>query len=83
VAAGASLIAAKETWDLHDWAAWTFSALMVVTLLICAARVTFRLNGDGVRADRPEIAASIHLNGGVWASRLSAFAFACLQRSVE
>jgi hypothetical protein len=45
VAAGASLIAAKETWDLHeqyDWAAWTFWALMVVMLLICAARVASR-----------------------------------------
>jgi hypothetical protein len=45
VAAGASLIAAKETWELHeqyDWADWTFWALVGVMLLICAARVAFR-----------------------------------------
>jgi cytochrome bd-type quinol oxidase subunit 2 len=45
VAAGASLIAAKETWELHEqyhWAEWTFWALVVLMLLICAARVAFR-----------------------------------------
>jgi len=45
VAAGASLIAAKETWDMHEqyeWAGWTFWALMAVMLLICAASVVFR-----------------------------------------
>jgi hypothetical protein len=45
VAAGASLIAVQETWDLHeryDWAEWTFWALVVVMLLICAARVAFQ-----------------------------------------
>jgi hypothetical protein len=44
VAAGASLIAAKETWELHEeyhWAEWTFWALMVAMLLICAGRVSF------------------------------------------
>ena len=46
VAAGASLIAAKETWDLHEqyhWADWTFWVLMVVMLLVCAASVSFRV----------------------------------------
>jgi hypothetical protein len=48
VAAGAFLIAAKETWDLHeqyDWADWSFWALVVVMLLVCAARVAFRSQG--------------------------------------
>jgi hypothetical protein len=46
VAAGASLIAVKETWELHEqynWADWTFWALVVVMLLICGARVSFRV----------------------------------------
>jgi hypothetical protein len=46
VAAGASLIAVKETWSLRDeyaWAEWTFWALLVVmfvlAVLVIAARV--------------------------------------------
>lgn len=45
VAAGAFLIAVKETWELHeqyDWAEWTFWALVVGMLLVCAARVATR-----------------------------------------
>lgn len=46
VAAGAFLIAAGETWDLHEqyhWQAWTFWALMVLMLILCAARVSLRV----------------------------------------
>ena len=46
VAAGASLIAVKDTWELHDqydWAEWSFWALIAAMLLLCAVRIAFRL----------------------------------------
>ena len=42
VAAGASLIAIKETWELHEqyeWPGWTFWALVAAMLLVCSARI--------------------------------------------
>ena len=46
VAGGASLIAVKETWELHEqyhWADWTFWALVAAMLFVCAARVSFQI----------------------------------------
>jgi hypothetical protein len=46
VAAGASLIAIKETWELHEhyeWPGWTFWALVGAMVLVCAVRVASRL----------------------------------------
>jgi hypothetical protein len=45
VAAGASLIAVKETWELHEayeWPQWAFWALAAGTLLACGAFTTAR-----------------------------------------
>jgi hypothetical protein len=47
VAAGASLIAVKETWELHEsyeWPEWVFWALLVAMLLFCVSttRIRFR-----------------------------------------
>ena len=50
VAAGASLIAVKETWVLHEsyeWAGWTFWALLVLMLALGAA-----VTAAGVRRRR-------------------------------
>jgi hypothetical protein len=46
VAAGAALIAVKETWELHEayeWPEWTFFALIVVMALLCVASTRSRL----------------------------------------
>ena len=46
VAAGAFLIAVKETWELHEsyeWPHWVFWALIVVMLLACVASTRSRL----------------------------------------
>ncbi len=45
VAAGASLIAVKETWELHesyDWPGWAFWALAVVALTGCVGSTRAR-----------------------------------------
>ena len=45
VAAGASLIAVKETWELHEayeWPEWTFWALVVAMLLFCVGTTRLR-----------------------------------------
>jgi hypothetical protein len=46
VAAGASLIAVKETWDLveaYEWDEWIFWALLTGMLLIAAAVIVVRI----------------------------------------
>ena len=51
VAAGALLIAIKETWELHeqyDWADWTFWALVAAMLIVCAARILFWARGNPI-----------------------------------
>jgi hypothetical protein len=53
VAAGASLIAVKETWELHEnyeWPEWTFFALIVAMLLFCVSTTRLRYHN---RQDRP------------------------------
>ncbi len=50
VAAGASLIATKETWELHEAYVrpqWSFWALVGVLLLVCGARTAVRTRGRG------------------------------------
>jgi hypothetical protein len=45
VAAGASLIAVKETWELHEsyeWPEWVFWGLIVVMLLVCVGTTRLR-----------------------------------------
>jgi hypothetical protein len=45
VAAGAALIAVKETWELHEayeWPEWVFWGLIVVMLIICVASTRAR-----------------------------------------
>ena len=45
VAAGASLIATKETWELREtaeWPEWAFWALLVLMLFLCAASAAVR-----------------------------------------
>ena len=45
-AAGAALIAVKETWELHEayeWSEWVFSALIVVMAVLCVASTRSRL----------------------------------------
>ena len=46
VAAGASLLAVKETWELHEayeWPEWVFFALIMVMALLCVASTRSRL----------------------------------------
>ncbi len=46
VASGASLIATKETWDLHEtyeWPTWVFWALTVVMVAFCASNTVVRV----------------------------------------
>jgi hypothetical protein len=46
VAAGAALIAVKETWELHeayDWPEWVFFAVVVVMLFVCATSTKSRM----------------------------------------
>jgi hypothetical protein len=45
VAAGASLIAVKETWELHEsyeWPEWVFGAAVVAMLLFCVGTTRLR-----------------------------------------
>jgi hypothetical protein len=45
VAMGASLIAVKETWEVHEsyeWPEWAFFALIVVMLLFCVGTTRLR-----------------------------------------
>ena len=46
VACGASLIAVKETWELHEtyeWSVGVFVALVVVMIIVCAANTALRV----------------------------------------
>jgi hypothetical protein len=55
VAAGASLIAVKETWELHEsyaWPEWVFWALIVAMLLFCVGTTRLRYHH---RQARPAI----------------------------
>jgi hypothetical protein len=55
VAAGASLIAVKETWELHEayeWPEWVFGALIVAMLLFCVGTTRLRHHH---RQDRPAV----------------------------
>jgi hypothetical protein len=50
VAAGASLIGAKETWALHEeyeWGEWSFWALLAAMLVLSAVVVVTRLRRPG------------------------------------
>lgn len=50
VAAGASLIAAKETWELvetYDWGEWSFWALLVGMLALGAIVIVTRIRRSG------------------------------------
>jgi hypothetical protein len=45
VAAGASLIAVKETWELHEayeWPEWVFFALIVLMVVLCVGATVIR-----------------------------------------
>jgi hypothetical protein len=46
VASGASLIAVKETWELHEayeWSTWIFYALIGLMITACAANTALRI----------------------------------------
>ncbi|MBS1676611.1 MAG: hypothetical protein JST08_04410 [Actinobacteria bacterium] len=56
VAAGASLIAVKETWELHEayaWPEWVFFALILAMLLACGGLTRARIHR---RKRRPVVA---------------------------
>jgi hypothetical protein len=55
VAAGGTLLAARETWQLiehHDWPVWLFWVLLVVMLAVVMLNTAARMNG-GQRTRRP------------------------------
>ena len=49
VAAGALLLATKETWELveqFEWPVWLFWVLVVVVFILCVANAAARMNNS-------------------------------------